>query len=102
MSLPASLKIYFWDVNFETLRWEQYRNFITRRILQRGDWEAIGWLRAQLTDAGLRAWLEEHEGGGLESRQIRFWELMLDMDKRKTNRWVKKARSQIWERRVQR
>ena len=101
-TLPAFLQPYFWDHDFARLDWESHRNFIIRRVLQAGNWEALIWLREQLGDNVLRRWIEEHRGGGLSPRQLRFWELLLELPHAEVNQWVAVARNTIWERRIQR
>ena len=99
-ALPDELRPFFWDVDFDTLTWEEFHSFITRRLLQSGDWQSIQWLRSRLDDEALRQWIYQHDGRGLSPRQIRFWELILDLDRRKTNRWIRKLKLQTWERRT--
>jgi hypothetical protein len=98
--IPESLRSFFWDVDFDQLSWTQSTNFITRRILQRGDWSAILWLRSKWGDAGLRDWIDSQQGAGLSPRQIRFWEVVLDLEPRKTDAWIQKAKAHPWEGRM--
>jgi len=44
--LPGFLKPYFWEVNLADLRLPDQQTFIIERILEYGDDQAIGWLRA--------------------------------------------------------
>lgn len=78
--LPEFVAPAFWDHRFGSLSWEHDRDFITRRILEAGDWRSITWLRTALGDDGLRAWLSDpaRRPGGLSRRQIRFWEIALE------------------------
>lgn len=55
------------------------------RILTRGGWKANCWLRKRATDDGLRAWLIEHRGADLGPKQLRYWELILDLPKRQVD-----------------
>lgn len=94
--LPQFLKPFFWDYPFAKLSWRADRDLIIRRVLTNGSWDAILWLRKKMDDNTLRAWLLENEGRGLSPRQIRFWELMVDLPRRKTNRWIQAARENPW------
>jgi hypothetical protein len=100
-TLPAHLKPFFWDVDFEALDWETHQDFIVRRLLQSGSWDALRWLRAQIGDSSLCCWLEAHRGGGLLPRQLRFWQLVLGLRKYLVDEWVAAARDNPWSRRVQ-
>ncbi len=73
---------------------------MTRRLLRHGSWQALTWLRGELGDAELRRWIEQQHGAGLTPRQLRFWELILDLPHRKVTRWVQKARASQWQERT--
>lgn len=98
-SLPKSLKAYFWDYPFSKLSLSTDRDLVIRRILSNGSWDAITWLRKAIGDEDLRKWILDHQGRGLSPRQLRFWELILDLPKRKVNTWVKVARGTEWHKR---
>ena len=99
--LPELLRPLFWDIEFYSLDWKTDRDFIVRRILQAGSWTAVRWLRATLGDEALRAWLEAHNGSRLGPRQLRYWELVLDLPAQEVDRWIVQAKNSPWGRRVQ-
>ena len=98
--LPALLQPFFWDYDFKTLTWEDDRNLIMARVLTSGTWETITWLHTRLGDQALRERIECHRGGGLSPRQLRFWELMLNLPHRQVNAWLRAEGRQIWDQRV--
>lgn len=100
--LPDLLRPLFWDADFSALDWQNDRDFIIRRILQHGSWQAIRWLRTACGDQALRAWLEAHSGGRLNQRQLRFWELILNLPAQEVEKWISQVKSGPWGRRVQR
>jgi len=100
-SLPEMLQPLFWDQDFAALDWHTDRDFIVRRILQAGSWPAVRWLRSAWGDEALRAWLEAHTGGRLDPRQLRYWELVLDLPAQDVEHWIARAKDSPWERRVQ-
>jgi hypothetical protein len=100
--LPESLRSLFWDCDFTSLSLSEHRNFVIRRILDRGDWDAITWLRQTLGDAVIRDWFLVKRGGGLDPRKLRFWELILVLPNADVDEWVRKARSSTWHGRVAR
>ncbi len=101
-TLPDLIKPFFWDSDTRALSWAEHRDFIIRRILQTGTWEALSWLRNELGDDELRLWIEKQRGGGLSPRQMRFWQVVLDLPPAKVTRWVHLAAIQPWERRLTR
>ena len=98
--LPAELRPLFWDHNFDRLIWEKDRDLIISRILSHGDWQALEWLRSRVDSAGLGEWLLNRRGAGLSSRQLRFWELILELPHRQVNEWLKDKGRMVWERRA--
>jgi len=100
--LPESLSIFFWDCDFAILSWEDNRDAIIRRLLEAGSWEALNWLRGKLGDPELSRWLVQRKGGGLTPRQLRFWEVALDLPPAEVNRWVTDASTTLWEGRLNR
>jgi len=94
--LPNSLKTLFWDCDFGSLSLTEHRNFLVRRILDRGDWDAITWLRLTVGDAAIRDWFLAKNGGRLDPRKLRFWGLILDLPGDDVDGWVRKARASNW------
>jgi hypothetical protein len=95
--LPATLRPLFWDHDFATLRWETDRDLVIGRVLASGTWNAVRWLRARLPNPELRAWLQQRQGAGLSNRQLRFWELILELPHREVNGWLANPARQVWE-----
>jgi hypothetical protein len=86
--LPKNLAPFFWDSPFEKLSWEADHEFIIRRLLTDGSWDAITWMRRQTGDAALRKWLIAHRARGLNPRQMRFWSLALALPMRQVKSWA--------------
>jgi hypothetical protein len=98
--LPRVVEDLFWDVDRSQLSWDRTRDFITRRILVRGSWQAIEWLRSQLGDEELRKWIIQHQGRGLEPRQLRFWQIAVGIDPAEVDRWIAATASNPWVQRL--
>ena len=94
--LPDSLRTLFWDCDFDSLRMGEHDGFVIRRVLDRGDWDSIKWLRGALGDDAIRQWFLAKRGGGLDPPKLRFWELILDLPKSEVDEWVRVARNSIW------
>ena len=102
MALPQDLESLFWDTDVGSIDLAEHRNFIIRRVLDRGDWHAITWLRQTLGDAAIREWFLAKGGGGLDPRRLRFWGLILELPKTQVDEWVRKARQSTWHQRITR
>jgi hypothetical protein len=98
--LPEKLRSLFWDCDFHTLDWEEHRNFVIRRVLVAGGWEAVCWIRRTLGDGVLRDWIQRHRGGSLSPQQLRYWELVLDLPTGLVDTWLNSAERRIWEGRL--
>ncbi|HJW89553.1 MAG TPA: helix-turn-helix domain-containing protein [Anaerolineales bacterium] len=101
LPLPEMLEPLFWDLDFSALSWQADRDLIVRRILQKGGWPAVRWLRSFWGDQDVRRWLEEHAGGRLSPRQLRYWELVLNLPEQEVEVWIARAKDSLWEKRVQ-
>lgn len=100
--LPAQIRSLFWDLDPRELRWERDQEQIIGRVLASGSWDAVTWLRKRAGDDAVREWIERHQGRGLSPRQLRFWELILDLSHRRVDEWLRSERRQVWDRRTRR
>jgi len=98
--LPNRLRPLFWDYDFNALTWEEDRDLVIRRILTSGDWNAILWLRSRVGDESLKEWIRQQQGDGLSPRQLRFWELILEIPRRQVNAWLLMKGQNTWEKRI--
>jgi hypothetical protein len=48
-------------------------------------------------DVELVNWIVQRGGRGLDARQLRFWQVVLDLPSADVDRWVKQARDGPWE-----
>ena len=94
--LPRDMRRFFWDCAFARLRWETDRDFVIGRLMERGDWPAMQWLRRTAGDAELRRWLEARRGRGLSPRRLRYWQLVLDLPHRRVSAWIEAQRNLPW------
>lgn len=98
--LPTFLRPLFWEYDFRKLSWKQHAHLVTGKILARGDWRALVWLRRKLGDPGLREWIIRGQGRGLSRRQVRYWELILDLPHRLVNQWLADPGRRSWDDRL--
>jgi plasmid stability protein len=98
--LPDMLRALFWDYPFGDLRWPAHRDFVIARVLQSGRTDAIAWLRRVVPDVELADWISKRDGRGLDARQLRFWQIALNLPAADVDRWVRLTREGAWERRT--
>lgn len=97
--LPEALRPLFWEHDFDAVDWREDRDLIIERILAAGPWEAVRWLWRQVGDEGLRGWLRQRRGRPLNRRQLRFWQLVLDLPGDEVDGWLAAREPDPWERR---
>jgi hypothetical protein len=99
--LPDAVKKLFWDVEPASLRLGRDQDLVISRVLSSGPWDTVKWLRSSLGDDAVRNWIEKHEGRGLSARQLRYWQLVLELPTRRVNAWLRNERRGVWDRRAE-
>lgn len=89
----------FWEYGAGRVDLRRDRDLVLRRVLAHGGWRETRLLRTRLGDAAIRDFLLASGARGLSPARIRFWELVLDLPRGRTDAWVRAARAGIWERR---
>lgn len=99
--LPSAVRDLLWDVAPADVGLPRHRDFLIGRILARGTWAAVEWLRRNLTDAAIAEYLERTRGRLLSPRQLRFWELVVGLDHDTVSAWIahRPDGSKLWDRR---
>jgi len=99
VELPESVLALLHDCDPSRVAWDAHRDFLIDRILGEGDWETIRWLRRTAGDGALRDRILASQGRRLEPRQLRLWQLLLDLPEAEVSRWLRDPRRQVWDRR---
>lgn len=97
--LPRRLQRFFWDYDFAQLRWCTDNDLVIARILASGDWDSICWLMRRMSKPDLRDWITSRRGRGLSCRQLRFWEIIVELPQRQVDRWLADPARRLWENR---
>ena len=75
--MPDSFKKYFWVCDFESLRLEDYFDFITVRILNYGNDESVRWVISNIKkDKLIKIVLKSRE---LDDKTKNYWCIMLGL-----------------------
>jgi hypothetical protein len=88
------------DVTFEDLSLDLHHDFIAARILERGSLQDIKWLRGHWGDIALRDYILNRRGKGLNPRQMRYWQLILDLPADQVDQWIAQFHNSVWGRRT--
>lgn len=100
-AVPAELASVLWDVDPSTVSLARHRQFLIRRVLSRGTWAQIAWLRGRVGDDALRATIVRTHAKDLTRRQARFWQVILDLDEGLVTAWLDLPMRRLWEGRPQ-
>jgi hypothetical protein len=98
--LPDSLSPLFWEHEFDRLSWEADAGLIIGRVLSRGTWSNIQWLRQVAGDRAIRGWITQKGGRELSTRQLRFWQAILGLRKAQVDGWLREPGRQVWDNRT--
>jgi len=99
-ALPPHILSLFWDVDPQPLSLERDLAFVLGRVLSAGGFQSLQWLRTKIGDDAIRSYLERTRGRLLSARQLRFWEVILDLPHALVEGWLGDEARKIWERRA--
>jgi len=97
MKLPDDVRGLLHDCDADRVDWERQRDFLIDRILSEGSWETIRWLREKTGDRALRAHIVATRGRRLSPRQLRFWQVLLDLDDDDVTGWIRDPARAAWD-----
>lgn len=79
--LPDSFKSYFWDVNFDSLNLKENKSFILKRLLDRGDTQALTWVLQNYDREDIGELLLSSRD--ISQKTANFWADFLKLDRQK-------------------
>jgi hypothetical protein len=75
LAFPDEVRRLFWDVDPASVELQLHRDYVMQRIMTRGGWVAMTWLRATYSVAELAEFLGR-KGMGLPPRERAYWGLI--------------------------
>ena len=72
-SLPVEVARPFWDVDPIDVDLVQNADYVMERVMLRGGWEAMRWLRATYARAALADFIERKGRRRLSPRELAYW-----------------------------
>lgn len=79
-ALPDFVVRLLWDVDPSTLDVEHDCTLIFERVMSRGGWDAMRWLRGRYPKAQLAEFIRGDGGRRLSPRDLAYWALVCDVD----------------------
>lgn len=77
--LPYDVTMLFWEVDPGAVDLERHRDYVLERVMSRGGWEAMRWLRGAYPVDQLREFLVSH-GARLCGRDFAYWALIAGLE----------------------
>ena len=71
--LPIEFKKYFWEYDFKKISWEKYPFFVTERILNFGNGDAVRWLLSVTSRRFIRRVVTKSRE--LDKKTKNFWRI---------------------------
>lgn len=99
IDLPPAIAALFWDCEEGSVYWDLHRDAVVERVLARGDWESIQWVRQRAGDAVVREVLVRTRGRALSPEQLRLWQLLLGLPDEDVGAWLALESRRVWDRR---
>ena len=81
MKLPKFLRKYFWEIDFDKLDFKKRIEYVTSRLLEYGDIDALRWLFRNVPEKKIKEVIQK--GRGLSPRSLYFWSFFLNIPKEK-------------------
>lgn len=76
---PPSVLRLLWDVDPSTIDLDRDRALIFERVMTRGTWDAMQWLRARYSREAMAAFLTSPAARRLPPRDLAYWALVSDV-----------------------
>ena len=73
--LPASVASLFWEIDVASLDVARHRDYVLERVMTRGGWDAMRWLRRTYPVEVIADFLAR-KGNRLPPRERAFWSLV--------------------------
>ncbi len=72
--IPEHLRPFFWDVNVDTFQPEAHPEYTIARVLDRGDVDAVAWLKTRFTEDAIKDVIRRDRH--LTPRSANYWALI--------------------------
>ncbi len=96
--LPSFLHRFFWEYDPEVLDLHKHADVIMARIMERGTWQAMLWLRTVYPPEVMARFLSVKGWKVLPPREVNYWALLSGLPEDIKKQLVRKAaqRDGIW------
>ena len=79
-SIPPFVAILFWDVDPESVRLDSHQDYVFERVMARGGWAAMKWLRTTYAREALASFIQRKGQWRLAPRELAYWCVVTGLD----------------------
>lgn len=97
MDIPTPILRLIHDCDPATLSWEGNLGFLIDRVIASDNWAAIRSLREHVSDREIVDRIRSTRGRKLSRRQLRFWQVVLELDPEEVASWLAEPGRGTWD-----
>lgn len=80
VAFPDEVGRLFWDVDHQTVDLKRHRDYVMERVMSRGGWAAMTWLRRVYSKEEMADFLMRKGKSRLAPRELAYWSLIAGVD----------------------
>jgi hypothetical protein len=78
--VPPPIALLLWDVDVEAIDLDRDRALVFERVMTRGTWEAMQWMRARYSRDTIAGFLQSSAARRIPPRDLAYWALVADVE----------------------
>jgi hypothetical protein len=79
VAVPQDVVRLLWDVDLDRFDFDRDRSLVFERVMSRGTWESMKWLRQRYANAVLGEFVRTRGPRLLAPRDLAYWSLVCDV-----------------------
>ena len=93
-SIPEFLSQFFWEYNSRDISIERHADLIIGRIMGRGNWASMAWLKKTFSKEILLNFLEKKGKKILSPRELNYWAFVVGVPAEKRKQWLENLKEE--------
>ena len=89
--IPKFLHRFFWEYDPDKIDRIKHADLIKAKIMERGTWQAMTWLKEVYSDAEREEFLSRKGIKILPPRELNYWAMVSGVSGNKRKKWLKQA-----------
>ena len=72
-ALPQSFRMFFWDGDYDKLKFPEHENYVLQKLMMYGNLESIAWIMRNVDRETIGMYLARKGKNTLDRRSYQFW-----------------------------